>query len=380
MAERVYGERELELLREVLGTGKLCSLDGEFVPRFEEAFAKMVGTKYGVAMNCAMSVLHASVICSGAGAGSEVICDPVFVFGAQATLYNNALPRFVDIDSGSHQMDPDALEAAINERTKAVIVTHAWGLPAEMDRIVEIAHRHKLVVIEDCAHAILATYKERCAGAWGDIGSFSFQGSKQMSLGDGGMATVSDERLAKELGLHAGAPTFHCVAHGLHYNYRMNEITAAVGLAQLERLPRLIDGLKRAAKYYDEAVAGCKWLKLQAAPNAVSTYHFWAANFRGDDDGLTLDEFKTALERVDSALWVGYTEMPAYRHPVIKDRLAHAFYCKENKPGIDYADGLCPIAEKAIPRMVLAYTMKPDDQSKREAEKLHRVIAELEGR
>jgi perosamine synthetase len=380
MVERAYGESEMELLGEVLRSGRLCSLDGTFTTRFEEAFAHLVGTKHAIAMNCAMSVLHSSVICSRAHAGSEVICDPIFVFGAQATLYNNALPRFVDIKPDSLQMDPDALEAAINERTKAVIVTHGWGLPAEMDRIVKIAHRHKLIVIEDCAHAVLATYRGRCTGAWGDIGSFSFQGSKQMSLGDGGMATVNDEALAKQLDLHAGAPTFHCVAHGLHYNYRMNEITAAVGLGQLKRLPRLIDGLRRVARYYDEAAAACKWLRLQVAPHAVSTYHFWAANFRGEQYGLSLDEFRKALERVGSALWLGYTQMPAYRHPVIRDRLAHAFHCPENQPGIDYAEGLCPIAESAIPRMVLAYTMKPDDQAKQEAEKLHHVIAELEGR
>ncbi len=376
MAQRIYGQRELELIAQVFHSGKLCALDGETTPAFEAAFAQMIGTQHAVAMNCAMSVLHASVICAGAGAGSEVICDPLFVFGAQATLYNNALPRFVDIDPKTLQMDAGKLESAINERTKAVIVTHAWGLPAEMDRIVEVAHRHKLTVIEDCAHAILATYKGRTTGSWGDIGSFSFQGSKQMALGDGGMATTHSADLAKALDLHAGAPTFHCVAHGLHYNYRMNEVTAAVGLAQLERLPELIDGLKTNARYYDQAVAGCRWLKLQAAPHAVSTYHFWVANFRGEEHGIPLEEFRKALEAAGSSLWIGYTQMPAYQHPVICDRLAHAFHCRENQPGITYA-GSCPIAERAIPRMVLAYTMQPEEEAKVEADKLHQVIAKL---
>ena len=379
MARRDYGERELELLAEVLGSGELCSIDGEFTHKFEEAFARTIGTKYAVAMNSAMSVLHASVMCAGAGAGSEVICDPVFVFGAQAVLYANAVPRFVDIVPDTHEMDPDKLEAAINERTKAVIVTHAWGLPAEMDRIVEIAHRRGLIVIEDCAHAILATYKGRHTGSWGDIGSFSFQGSKQMALGDGGMATTTSEELAKQLDLHAGAPTFHCVAYGLHYNYRMNEITSAVGLAQLEKLPELLEGLRINASHYDQAVSGCKWLKLQAAPDATSTYHLWAATFRGEDHGITLDEFKKALKQVDSCLSVGYTEMPAYEHPVIKDRLAHAFHCQHNQPEINYA-GCCPVAERTIPNMVLAYTMQTEEKAKEEAEKLHRVIARLEGR
>jgi dTDP-4-amino-4,6-dideoxygalactose transaminase len=377
MPERVYGDRELELLGKVLRSGKLCALDGDTTPAFEDAFARMMGTRHAVAMNCAMSVLHAAVMCAGAGAGSEVICDPIFVFGAQAVLYASAAPRFVDINPDTLEMDAGRLEAAINERTKAVIVTHSWGLPAELDRIVEIAHRHQLTVIEDCAHAILATYRGRCTGSWGDIGSFSFQGSKQMALGDGGMATVSSAELAQQLDLHAGAPTFHCVAHGLHYNYRMNEITAAVGLAQLERLPELIAGLKTNARYYDQAAAGCRWLKLQAAPHAVSTYHFWAANFRGEEHGLTLDEFKQALEAAGSSLWIGYTQMPAYQHPVLRDRLAHAFHCAANQPPIAYP-GCCPIAERAIPRMVLAYTMQPEEQAKIEAEKLHQVITTLE--
>ena len=379
MASRVYGDREIELLRAVLGSGNLGALSGEFTPRFEAEFAEMMGTKHAVAMNSAMSVLHSSVICADAGAGDEVICDPVFVFGALAALYNNAVPKFVDIEPDSHNMDPDKLEAAITEQTKAVIVTHAWGLPARMDRIVEIAHRHNLIVIEDIAHAILAKCKGRYTGSWGDIGSFSFQASKQMSLGDGGMATTSDEELSKKLDLNAGAPTFFAVAHGVHYNYRMNELTSAVGIAQLERLPELIRGLQANAKHFDEAVAGCKWIELQAAPDAESTYHFWAASFRGEEHGLSLEEFSKALQASECGVGIGYTGMTSYQHPVIKDRLAHAFHCGHVKEKVEYPEGLCFIAEHAIPRMLLAYTLQPEDNAKASAERLNQLIAKLEG-
>jgi dTDP-4-amino-4,6-dideoxygalactose transaminase len=377
MAHRVYGDREMELLSEVITSGRLGALDGPFTSRFEEEFARMMGAKYAVAMNCAMSVLHTSVICADAGAGTEVICDPVFVFGALSALYNNAVPRFVDIDPDSLTLDPGKLEAAINERTRAIIVTHAWGLPADMDPVMEIAHRHNLIVIEDIAHAILATYKGRYTGTLGDIGSFSFQASKHMSLGDGGMATTSDDKLAKTLDLNAGAPTFFAVAHGLHYNYRMNELTAAVGVAQLERLPELIRGLQRNAKYYDDAVAGCKWLPLQSAPDAQSTYHFWVANFRGEEHGLSLDEFRKALQDSKCGVSIGYTGMTAYQHPVIKDRMAHAFHCGAVREKVEYPEGLCPIAERAIRRMVLAYTLQPEDAAKASAEKLHDLINRL---
>jgi len=377
MASRDYGKREMELLGEVIQSGELGSLNGPFTHRFEAEFAAMMGSKHAVAMNCAMSVLHASVMSANAGAGTEVICDPVFIFGALACLYNNAIPRFVDIDPVRQTLDPSKLEAAINERTRAVIVTHAWGLPADMDPIVEIAHRYNLVVIEDIAHAILATYKGRYTGTLGDIGSFSFQASKQMSLGDGGMATTNDDELAEKLDLHAGAPTFRAVAYGMHYNYRMNELTAAVGIAQLEKLPSLIRGLQQNARYFDEAVRGCKWLVVQNAADSQHTYHFWSATFNGEEYGLSLDEFCRAANEANCGIHIGYTGMPAYHHPVIKDRLAHAFHCGSLKERVEYPDGLCPIAERVIPRMVLAYTLVPEDSAKWSAERLHNLIEKL---
>lgn len=371
---RGFGNRDMELLGEVIASGELGSLGGPMTPRFEEQFAQKMGAKYAVAMNCAMSVLHTAVICADAGAGSEVICDPMFVFGPLAALYNDAIPKFADIDPDTLTLDPEKLEAVITERTKAVIVTHSWGLPAKMDRIVEIAHKHGAIVIEDIAHAILAKYKGKYTGTWGDIGSFSFQASKQMSLGDGGMATTSSEDLWKKLDLNAGAPTFAAVAHGLHYNYRMNELTAAVGIAQLERLPGFIAKLTANAKHYDEAIAGCKWIKLQSAPEAVHTYHFWAANFRGEEQGITFDDFKKVLAEAQANLMIGYTNMTAYQQPVFRNKLAHAFYCGENKGLMNYPDGLCPIAEWAIPRMLCAYTVQSEDDAKRNAANLRKAI------
>ncbi len=382
MSARNYGQRELEFLRQVLASGKLSSLaGGEFTSRFEKEFAKMIGTKYAVAMNSCMSALHVAVMCADAGIGSEVICDPEYIFGAEAALYNNAIPVFVDIDPVTHNMNPDGIEAAITERTRAIIATHAWGLPAEIDRIVEIAHRHNLVVIEDCAESILATYKGRCTGDWGDIGCFSFQASKQMSLGDGGMATTNNEEFAKKLGENAGAPTSGSVAFGVHYGYRMTEPIAAIGLAQLENLRQYIRFLKKNAGYYDQAVEGCRWLRLQRGPEeADHTFYHWAATFEGEEYGIGLDDFKNAVEKANiSSISIGYTRIPAYQHPLIKNRAAHAFDCSSYKGDRDhYPAGLCPIAERIIPRIVLAYVIEPEETAKREAEKLHQVIEQLE--
>lgn len=379
MVRRSYGKGELDLLRQVLDSGELGSLSGKYTPMFEERFASMMGTKYAVAMNSAMSVLHASVMCSENWIeGGEVTCDPIFIFGPMAALYANMIPRFVDVDPVTHTMDPTKLEDTITKRTKAIIVTHAWGLPADMDPIMKIARRHDILVIEDCAHAILARYKGRCAGSLGDIGSFSFQASKQMSLGDGGMATTNDEELAKKLDLNAGAPTFHSVGYGLYYNFRMNELTSAAGIAQLEWLPQLIEGLVRNAHYYDEAVSGCRWLKPQKADYANSTHHFWAATFQGEQYGISLAKFKGAVKKFVPSVDIGYTQMPAYRHPVIQERLAHIFHCQSVVDRVEYPDGLCPIAERIFPRMAIIYTLKPEEEAKDEAAKLREVIQELE--
>ena len=384
MPTRTFGARDLELVQEVLQSGRMSVLaGGELTPRFEAAFAEAHGARHGVAMNSAMSVLHASVIAAGAGAGDEVICDPVCVFGAVATMYNNAVPVFVDVDAVTWNMDPDLIEAKISERTKAIIVTHVCGLAAEMDRIMEVARRHNIVVIEDCAHATLTQYRGRYVGAWGDIGSFSFQASKQMGLGDGGMAITSNEELARKLALHAGAPTFHSVAHGLYFNYRMTEATAAIGLAQLEVLPGYIEGLRRTAGMYDDAVRDCEWIALQRGPQGADhTFHLWGATFHGDKAGIARDDFARVLKEEGCSIGLGYTNMPAYKHPLITQRLGYGRGCPLDCPfyegdGNRYPDGLCPVAESVFPNIMMGYPFQRDDAIQADAEKLHRAVGRL---
>ena len=384
MPTRKFGARDLELVKQVLDSGQLSGLGGgQLTPRFEEAFAQAHGAKFGVAMNSAMSVLHASVIASGAGAGDEVLCDPVCVFGAVAVMYNNAVPVFVDINPVTWNINPDLIAAKITDRTKAIIVTHVCGLAAEMDRVVEVAHKHGLIVIEDCAHACLTDYKGTYAGAWGDIGSFSFQASKQMGLGDGGMAITSNEGLAKTLDLHAGAPTFQSVAHGLHFNYRITEPIAAIGLAQLEALPEYIEGLKQNARLFDGAVADCPWIALQRGPEGADhTFHLWGATFHGAEHGIPRDEFAKALQEEGSGISMGYTNMPAYRHPLVADRLGYGRGCPLGCPlyqgtGNEYPDGLCPQAEALFPKIMLGYPFQPYDAAAKQAEGLRKAWERL---
>jgi dTDP-4-amino-4,6-dideoxygalactose transaminase len=383
MPVRVFDDVEMRLLKEVLDSGNLSSMGGQMTARFEAAFAEAVGTKHGVAMNSAMSVLHACLMAVGVEAADEVICDPVCVFGAVAVMYANAVPVFVDVNPVTWNMDPGLIEAKITERTKALIVTHVCGLPAEMDRITDICKRHKVAVIEDCAHSLFATYKRRPAGSWGDIGSFSFQMSKQLALGDGGMAVTNDEELAHRLGLHAGAPTFHSTAYGLHYNYRMNEQTAAIGLGQLEKARGYIQELREIGAAYDHAVAPFAWLRAQnGPPEAAHTYHLWGCRFEGDTHGISLDDFKRVLEEEKCAVSIGYTGMPAYKHPLIAERLGYGKGCPLDCPlylgrNNRYPEGLCPRAEDLFKHLMLVYTFGLKEEQLANAERLHGVAERL---
>jgi len=380
MPVRTLGERELELLRDVIEHGPLGSIDhGRMVGRFEKAFAAMVGAKFGVAMNSAMSVLHSAVMASGAGAGDEVICDPVVVFGAMAAMYANAVPVFVDVDPVSWNMDPDKIEERLTERTKALIVTHMCGLPTEMDRIMAIARKHGLFVIEDCAHSILSTFRGRCVGTFGDVGSFSFQESKQLSLGDGGMAVTDSAQIEEKLSLHGSAPTFKSVGYGLHYNFRMTEVTAAVGLGQMERIRGYIEGFQSVGRILNEAVAGCPWLVPQKGPDyAVNTYHLWGCRFEGDKHGVSKEDFVRVLDEEGCDGVFSYTGLTAYRHPVVADRTPHALNCpsytgKQNR----YPDGLCPVAEDLAPRILFAATWIAEDKARETAERLRKAVKRM---
>ncbi|MBU0610400.1 MAG: DegT/DnrJ/EryC1/StrS family aminotransferase, partial [Armatimonadetes bacterium] len=205
-----FDDEDLQAVKRVLDRGNLCSIGtGTESEQFEQEFAAEFGSPYGLTVVNAMAGLHVAVGASGAGAGSEVICDSLVVFGALAAMYHNAIPVFADVDLDTQQMDPASFEACITDRTKAVIVTHWAGLMADLDPILEIAAKHDIMVIEDCSHAIYAKYGGRYAGTVGDVGVFSFQQSKQMALGDGGIPrgpeTLYFDPPAQSVGLLAGS-------------------------------------------------------------------------------------------------------------------------------------------------------------------------------
>lgn len=380
MSVRIYDDADLSKLKEVLDSGRLCSIGGEFTPMLEQAFADAMGTKHGVAMNSAMSILHSSVAAADAGVGDEVVCDPIVQFAGIATMYNNAVPVFADVRRDTYNIDPQSIRERITERTKAIIVTHLWGLPCDMDPIMEIAREYNLVVIEDCAHALFAEYKGHYAGTLGHIGSFSFQQSKHLSTGDGGIGITDDEELKDKMVDMAG-PTFYSVAHRLAWNYRMTELVAAIALVQLERARKYVDEIVANANLYTEAIMDTEWLVPQRVPEGYKhSYHIWVCTFEGERYGIHYDDFKKAVSDVGCSAGFGYTQQPAYLYPAFYEPIAYGRGCPIKCPlyegKLNYSRGACPVAEEIIPKMVLIYTAGPKESHERNAELLRRA-AEL---
>lgn len=354
-----FDDEDVQACRRVLESGVLCSISGMEVPAFEAEFAAEMGSPLAMAIVNAMAGLHCGVVASGAEHGDEVIVDPMVAFAALGALYHHCRPVFCDVERDTHLMDATKLPELLTDRTRAIIVTQLWGMCAEMDAINAFAREHGLLVIEDCAHAIYATYDGAYAGTLGDVGVYSFQQSKQMALGDGGMTVMKDESVRQ---IMHEMTTFGTVPARLGWNYRMNELVAAVGRVQLTRARAYVDMCTQTAAMFNEAVEGCEWIVRQAdRPGRVNTYHIWSAAFAGEEHGISLDRLREACAEHGLGLRIGYIERPAYAHGPIAQYL-------DDEPN-------CPVAEWLMPRLLMLGT-GGDPQAHREtAEKLHAVAS-----
>ncbi len=372
-----FDDEDLAAVKEVLDSGKVGTIgDSPALEALQQAFCEEFGSPYAMGVCNAMAGLHSAVAAAGAGAGDEVVVDSLVGFGAVAVLFNNAIPVFADVRRDTHTMDPASLRERISERTKAVIVTQLWGLIADMDEILQIAREHNLVVIEDCAHAIYATYNGKYAGTIGDIGVFSFQESKQLSTGDGGMVLYKDPEIGERLNEMI---TFGTMPKRIALNYRMTAVTAAIARVQLKKTPGYIDICVKSAQHFNDAVADTDLIVPQFVPEGrVNTYHLWAATYEGDDKGLSYDEFqRIAGEQGVNFMW-RYIQKPPYLHDVIRQPIAFGRGCPLSCPlrarDAMYYEGLCPNAEEIMSRLMLAYTGGDPDVNAQTAEKLHKAI------
>lgn len=386
---RGFDDLELGYLKEVLERGNLSIFDNEggMVERFQSAFAAYTGAPIALARVNGMGALAEAVSVSGAGVGTEVLCDSVVHFGAVAATYFNAVPRFIDVDPDTYNMDPDSLRENITRNARAVIVTHLWGLPARIDEIRDICEASGLFLIEDCAHAIGARWNGRHVGTFGDVGMFSFQEFKQLSTGDGAMLTLKDADLADQMenvwAFSGESPTM------MTLNWRMNEMTAAVGLAQLARVDGIIrDTYNVTLGILNDAIADCEWLKPRHVPEeATQTGYWFACTWQGDEHGLDYRRFKALNDDLGIGLRFGFNQTAPYEFEFFRDVKAYGYQCPNRCPFYtaksDYAyrPGLCPNVEDLMLRLVtVSLIFLPIEEAKRTAEKLHEAIGIMERR
>ena len=253
VAEPLLGEAELRYVSECVLTGWVSSA-GRFVGRFEELFAERCGVEHAIAVSNGTAALHVALVALGIGPGDEVIVPALtFVATANAVAYTGATPVFADSEPVTWNVDPQAVAAAITPRTRAIIPVHLYGHPADMDAIVAVAGEHGIPIVEDAAEAHGALYKGRSVGSLGLAGTFSFYGNKIVTTGEGGMVVTNDRALAERVrvlrdhGMEPGRRYWHPV---LGFNYRLTNLQAALGVAQLEKLDEILAAKRRVAERY----------------------------------------------------------------------------------------------------------------------------------
>jgi len=261
-------EREEELVLDVLRSGRLSL--GPAIDRFEELFAERVGAPYAAAVSSGTAGLHLLTVCAGIQPGDEVITTPFsFVASANCAIYEGATPVFADIDPRTFNLDPAAVEAAITPRTRAIVAVDIFGYPCEIEPLRALAQRYELTLIEDACEALGAEYRGRSLGSHGPSAVFAFYPNKQITTGEGGMVTTHSEkewRVLRSLRNQGRADAGGWLDHiRLGFNYRLDDLRAALGIAQLEKLDRILELRGAAAARYGEWLDGVEGVELPLA-------------------------------------------------------------------------------------------------------------------
>ncbi|MFC1917389.1 DegT/DnrJ/EryC1/StrS family aminotransferase [Chloroflexota bacterium] len=358
----IIGEEEKRAVRQVLESGKLSTfiaspgenfLGGAKIRQFEKDFAGYHGVKYAVAFNSATSGLHSAVAACGVKAGEEVIVPPyTFTSTATCVLMHNAIPVFADVKPDTFCLDPARIKAAITPRTRAIIPVHLFGNAADMDEIMAIAREHSLKVIEDCAQAPGAVYKGKYVGIIGNCGVFSFQETKNIMTGEGGMLITDDWEIAEiarmvrnhgEVVLESQKQRTYR-SDILGWGYRMTELEAALGIEQLKKLDTFNSKRIELANYLAEGLASIEGLTPPVVyPNVKHVYYGFVLRYDEAKIGISRELFIKALVAEGIPFGGGYVK-PLYLNPIYH----------ENKPfiynyfgsGISYDKGICPVAER----------------------------------
>jgi perosamine synthetase len=391
-----YLGSELEYIKKVLDGESWSATSGSWTIALERAFAKKVGTKYAVAFNSGTSTLHAALEAVGVGPGDEVISPAISVImDTTATFHANAVPVYVDVNPSTFTMDPKDLERKISPKTKAIITVAIYGLSPDMDPIMDLARKHNIPVIEDNAQAVLSYYKGRLLGTIGDIASFSFENTKHISCGEGGMIVTDDEKIA-EMARKIGGHGFknlradegrirlnqdvfqnpHYKRHDvLGWNYRLSEFNAAIALAQLERVDELVDLRTKSANIFQEAMKLCDYLIPQELPaEYVNSYYTLGVIYEGNESiGVPWENFRRAYVEAGGDGIYGAWSVP-YLEPMVANR-QFVKRCPHIYQHVSYQAGLCPVAENIQPKIMQFKTNYRDlELAEKKADILRKVI------
>ena len=372
-AYNTIGEEEKLAVMKVLDSGNLSQFLGAWhkdfyggptVQQFEKDWSDFFGVKHAITVNSNTSGLFIAIGALGIKAGDEVIVSPFTMSaGTVAPIMYGAVPVFADVDYDNFNLSPESIQKCITSRTKAILVPHIFGNPAKMDEIMAIAKKHGLYVIEDCAQAPMAKYKDRYIGTIGDIGIFSLNYHKHIHTGEGGVVVTNDLNLAERLCLirnHGenivGPKGINEVFNTHGCNYRMTEIEAAIGIEQLKKLPKLIENRIVNANYFKNELSKIEGIIPPLIDeNNRHVYYVQAFKFKKDIIGIDRNTFIGAIKaeipsavlREDTPLiGSGYVK-PLYLLPLFQQRATHcSFNCGKYDGKVDYSLGICPVTEK----------------------------------
>jgi perosamine synthetase len=353
---RWLGEEEKQLLAEVIDSGALNRNDGSKVAALERAWAEILDVPHAQVVTSGTAALHTAVAALDLEPGDEIITSPITDMGTViAILACNLVPTFADVDPRTGNITAETIVRQISPKTRALIVVHLFGQPADMDAILALARQYSLRVIEDCAQAHLAAYQSalsgaegrRLVGTLGDLGCFSFQQSKQMTTGDGGLVVTRDQALAvrarlfSDKGWPRGIPGLRGHLF-LGMNYRMTELQGAVGLAQVRKLSGIVARRRRTAGRLHERIAAIPGLIPPYIVSGVE-HAWWMFPFTIDSArlGVTSQVFAQALKAEGLPFWVGYIPNPVFEYDVIRDRKTFGtsgipWTLPQARPGITY--------------------------------------------
>lgn len=358
-----FGEEELVELKEALEQNTLFYWTGSKVKKFTAEFAEMYGAKYCVAASSGTAAIHIGLGAVGVTAGDEVITSPITDMGTViGILYQNAIPVFADLDPHTYNLNPKSVEAKITEKTKAILVVHLAGNPADMDAIMQIAGKHNIRVVEDCAQSYMCYYKGRLAGTIGDVGCYSLNDFKHISTGDGGMCLMNDEELYnkafrfadKNYDRFSKDPSAMRKIEYLAPNYRMNELQGAVALAQLKKLKGICERRNAIGEAITDGIKGLPGIYPHTITDGgKSSYWFYMFRINEKEAGASRNDFSKALAAEGIPNQAGYIPNCVYEYDLFTNKNAYPgsdcpFGCKLYGRDIKYGKGLCPTAEEIL--------------------------------